>query len=109
MCERSKALVYGEELKLTMKDHSCRVVTVIRARENGARVKEMFHGEYDLNFDDIMFVHVGDELHTVQWLKQCGKAHVESITGVQTRRNPWTVSWVSLFKHKQVLEHAYGL
>lgn len=104
-----KALVYGEELKLTMKDHSRRVVTVIRARENGARVKEMFHGEYDLDFDDVMFVHTGDEIHAAQWLKQRGKAHVDFISGKQNKQNSWLVSWVSLFKRKQVLEQAYSL
>lgn len=74
-------LEYGEELKLTMKDQTKRVVTIIHAREQGARVKELFHGVYDLDFDEVQFVHDGEDLHTPRWLKERGKAHVEKITG----------------------------
>lgn len=75
--EDLSSLEYGDELRLTMKDQTKRVVTVLAARESGARVKELFHGIYDLNFDDVMFVHVGEDIYPPSWLRKRGQAHMQ--------------------------------
>lgn len=75
----SSSLTFGSELKLEMKDHSRRVVKVLKIRENGAMVQELFHGTYWLDFDDILFVYQGEELMTVSWLKECGRKQEKRI------------------------------
>lgn len=60
---------YGTELRLHMTDRSERVVTVLRVRKDGLCVREMFHGTYWLDFDEISMVWHEGNLHTVTWLR----------------------------------------
>lgn len=74
-----KSLEYGEELKLVMNDGERRVVTVIKARADFMRVKELFHGIYDMKYDEIMYVCTEDGIYTANQLKKRGEAHAKKL------------------------------
>ena len=64
------SLRHGEVLRLIMRDGEKREVTIIVARKNSMRVKEFFHGIYDLQYDEIMLVYQGNNLYTFMDLKK---------------------------------------
>ncbi len=89
-----KNLEYGTILRVELKSGEKREVTVIKARENHMLVREQFHGEYTLNYNDVLFVYDGDELHTARVLRTLGAAHVTKIT-----QAPVPIRVTSLIKH----------
>lgn len=75
--EQLKPFRKGEELRLTMRDQTYRVVLIMHVFRTKLRVSELFRGVYLLHFKDVQTVHVGDHQYSANWLSQRARCTVK--------------------------------
>lgn len=74
--EQVKPFRKGEELRLTMRDQTYRVVLIMHVFRTKLRVSELFRGVYLLHFKDVQTVHVGEQQYSANWLLQRARRSV---------------------------------
>lgn len=67
----------GEELRVTMRDQTYRVVLIMHVFRTKLRVSELFRGVYLLHFKDVQTVYVGKHQYSANWLLQRARCSVK--------------------------------